>query len=144
MKTDTRFTTNSLELYAEEVGLDLWFPQTLEEYFSDLLNDRVDIPPTIIHLFREILVDVKSVPDCFPPAMEEGDTTENDWIPANTYFVAGIHDYGHWVLRGDESGYDHLTNDFDQEMWKNTPVVKTISFRPCGIVSRTSEIDREV
>jgi len=142
MKTNAHVTTNSLELYAEEVGLDLWFPQTLEEYFFDLLNDRADTPPTLIHLFREILVDVKSVPDHFPPPMEEGDTKENDWVPTNTYFVAGIHDYGHWALRGDSSGYD-LINRYDPSLW-STPVVKTISFRPCGVVSRTSEIDREV
>jgi len=74
--------------------------------------------------------------------MEEGDTAENDWIPANTYFVAGIHDYGYWILRRDQSGYDYLTND--REMWVGGAAVKTISFRPCGVVSRTSEIDREV
>ncbi len=135
-------STKSLNLYAEEVEVDAWFPQTIDEYFSSLINDEGNVPPLVIHLFREILVDVNSVPDYFPPPMEEGDTVENDWIPANTYFVAGVHDYGYWILRRDQSGYDYLTND--REMWVGGAAVKTISFRPCGVVSRTSEIDREV
>jgi len=137
-------STKSLELYAEEVGIDLWFPQTIDEYFASLLEDEGVSAPSIIHLFREIIVNVNFVPDYFPPPMEEGDFKENIWLPRNEYFLAGIHDYGYWVLRGDNSGFDHLTNDFNYEMWKETPVVKTISFRPCGVVSRTSEIDREV
>ena len=135
-------STKSLNLYAEEVEVDAWFPQTIDEYFSSLINDEGNVPPLVIHLFREILVDVNSVPDYFPPPMEEGDTVENDWIPANTYFVAGVHDYGYWVLRGDESGYDPIKT-LSPGDWES-PTVKTISFRPCGIASRTSEIDREV
>lgn len=140
--TNTTVSTKSLELYAEEIGIDLWFPQTIDEYFRSLVEDAHDAPPGLVHLFREILVDVLSVPDYFPPAMEEGDTKENNWVPAGTYFIAGVHDYGYWALREDESGYDFIKN-FEPEFWL-IPTVKTISFRPCGIASRTSEIDREI
>lgn len=134
-------STKSLNLYAEEVEVDAWFPQTIDEYFSSLVEDVDNVPPGIIHLFREILVDVNSVPDYFPPPMEEGDTKENDWLPANSYYVAGVHDYGFWVLRADCSGYDRI-DKYDLS-WP-VPVVRTISFRPCGVASRTSEIDREI
>ena len=137
-------STKSLELYADEVGIDLWFPQTIDEYFSSLVEDEDNAPPGIIHLFREIIVDVNSVPDRFPPAMEEGDTKENDWLPTGAYFIAGIHDYGYWLLCQDESGYVRIENLDEVKCWHSSPVVKTISFRPCGVASRTSEIDREI
>lgn len=142
MKAETRVSTKSLDLYAEEAGLDLWFPQTIDEYFASLIEDQGTNAPLIIHLFREILVDVKSVPDYFPPAMEEGDTVENDWLPKGVYFVAGIHDYGYWFLKPDGPGYYQLVR-YERTLGCN-PVEKTISFRPCGVVSRTSEIDREI
>jgi len=133
-------SSKSFCLYAEENGIDLWFPQTIFEYLEDLSFEKD--APSLIHLFREILVYVSSEPNSFPPTMEEGDVVENVWVKPKTYFVAGIHDYGHWALRGDSSGYD-LINRYDPSLW-SIPVVKTISFRPCGVVSRTSEIDREV
>lgn len=158
MKTvNSNVSTLSLRLYAEEVGVDLWFPQTLEEYFSSILEEKIGI----IHLFREIIVQIKSVPNYSAEDLDETHDDEldesktifemnsedivypNEWVPARTYFVAGIHDYGYWSLLGDGSGYKRISK-FEPKFWDCNPVVKTISFRPCGVSSRTSEIDREV
>jgi hypothetical protein len=134
-------SSKSFCLYAEENGIDLWFPQTIFEYLEDLSFEKD--APSLIHLFREILVYVSSEPNSFPPTMEEGDVVENVWVKPKTYFVAGIHDYGYWILDSKSKVYEKiLTRDLYPSF--GIPVVKTMSFRPLGITARTNEIEREV